>query len=92
MECKKNFNKQLGLFLKERRKNSGLTGRELSKLINISQQQISRYEAGATSLTVCQLHYYLNALDLSWFDFVLFVVENGCFDWERIFGNEFRKQ
>ncbi|MEX6285780.1 helix-turn-helix domain-containing protein [Providencia hangzhouensis] len=91
MECKKNFNKQLGLFLRKGRWNSGLTGRELGKLMNISQQQISRYEAGITSLTVCQLHHYLNVLNLSWFDFVLYVMESQSTDWGTLFNNELSK-
>ncbi|WP_272539006.1 helix-turn-helix domain-containing protein [Providencia sp. PROV197] len=50
-----------------------LTGKQLAKLMRVSQQQISRYETGKTPLTLDQLHQLLSLLDKSWVDLILFV-------------------
>lgn len=82
---KENFNKSVGSFLKNNRNLSGLSGQEVSKLMRLSQQQISRYENGQSSLTVYQLSMYLKVLDLTWLDFVFSVIENEKPDWDSIF-------
>ncbi|MGX4743123.1 helix-turn-helix domain-containing protein [Providencia rettgeri] len=56
----------VGLFLRMARKDKNLTGRELAKLMNISQQQISRYERGVNSLRLGLLEQYLIVLDKNW--------------------------
>ncbi|WP_265498989.1 helix-turn-helix domain-containing protein [Providencia rustigianii] len=43
-----------------------MTGKQLAKLMHVSQQQISRYETGRTSLTLEQLSQLLFFLDKSW--------------------------
>ncbi|MEQ5149856.1 helix-turn-helix domain-containing protein [Providencia stuartii] len=43
-----------------------LTGKELGQLMHVSQQQVSRYEAGVTNLTISQLNQYLMVLGISW--------------------------
>lgn len=85
---KEKFNKLVGVFLKNNRSSSGLSGQELSKLLRLSQQQISRYENGQSSLSVYQLSVYLKVLNLSWFDFVFSVIENENPNWESIFKSE----
>ncbi|HEI9803898.1 TPA: helix-turn-helix transcriptional regulator, partial [Proteus mirabilis] len=45
----------VGIFLRKARKEKNMTGKQLARLMNVSQQQISRYEIGATAITVDQL-------------------------------------
>lgn len=45
-----------------------MTGKQLARLMNVSQQQISRYEIGATAITVDQLANFLLILDKKWVD------------------------
>nr|WP_282553233.1 helix-turn-helix transcriptional regulator [Providencia rustigianii] len=42
-----------------------MSGRELADLIDLSQQQVSRYECGVCNLTIDTLIIILNALDVS---------------------------
>ncbi|EPL9570719.1 helix-turn-helix domain-containing protein [Providencia rettgeri] len=62
-----------GFFLRKSRREKNLTGKQLAKLMHVSQQQISRYETGKTPLTLDQLHQLLTFLDKSWVDLILFV-------------------
>ncbi|CAB5553962.1 helix-turn-helix domain-containing protein [Providencia hangzhouensis] len=41
--------------------------------MDVSQQQISRYETGKTSLTIDQLSHLLRLLDKNWVELILFV-------------------
>ncbi|MEQ4664221.1 helix-turn-helix transcriptional regulator [Providencia rettgeri] len=59
---------RVGYFLRMARKDKGLTGKDVAKLISVSQQQVSRYETGMTSLTLDQLEQYLIALDKTWIE------------------------
>lgn len=52
-----------GLFLRKARKEKKITGKQLAKLMGISQQQISRYENGITPLTLDLLNRFLLTLD-----------------------------
>ncbi|ENG7538049.1 helix-turn-helix transcriptional regulator, partial [Providencia stuartii] len=45
----------IGRMLKSYRRRTGLTGSELAKKINVSQQQISRYENGVNNITFDKL-------------------------------------
>lgn len=49
-----------------------ITGKDLGVMLNISQQQVSRYENGITKITVTMLNDILNILDVSWEEFVSF--------------------
>ncbi|MGF7483730.1 helix-turn-helix domain-containing protein [Providencia sp. SP181] len=52
-----------GRYLKRQRRNNCLSGKALAKLMNLSQQQISRYERGMTQFnldTLFQFFYVLN--------------------------------
>ncbi|MEQ5317523.1 helix-turn-helix transcriptional regulator [Providencia vermicola] len=62
-----------GFFLRKSRREKNLTGKQLAKLMRVSQQQISRYETGKTPLTLDQLHQLLSLLDKSWVDLILFI-------------------
>lgn len=60
-----------------------MTGKELGQLMHVSQQQVSRYEAGVTNLTISQLNQYLMVLGISWQDLIRNVIEE--YNWEFIF-------
>ncbi|MBQ0342056.1 helix-turn-helix transcriptional regulator [Providencia rettgeri] len=64
---------QIGMELSHLRKEKGLSGSDLAKKLKISQQQISRYETGKTSLTIDQLSHLLRLLDKNWVELILFV-------------------
>lgn len=59
--------------LKSYRRRTGLTGSELAKRINVSQQQISRYENGVNHITFDKLLLLLNALEMDRYDIVSFL-------------------
>nr|WP_282561712.1 helix-turn-helix transcriptional regulator [Providencia rettgeri] len=63
------FNRQVGVFLRGRRVALNLSGQQLGQILNLSQQQISRYERGTTSMTLYQLQVFMQALEFSWWDF-----------------------
>ena len=54
-----------GVVLKRIRKDNNLTGADLAKILNISQQQVSRYERGVTKITVDMLLSISIALNVS---------------------------
>lgn len=60
--------KDIGEFIKNARKNKSLTGTQLGGLLNVSQQQVSRYERGKTSLTIDSLSEILTVLEMDWSD------------------------
>lgn len=60
----KQLNEGVGAFIRQKRLALGLNGTELGRLLNISQQQISRYEHGTTSFTLHQLELFLCALSV----------------------------
>lgn len=57
--------KEVGFFLKRRRKSQGLTGSEVAEKLNISQQQISRYERGLSVLSPDVMLRYCAALGMT---------------------------
>ncbi|MGL4674043.1 MAG: helix-turn-helix domain-containing protein [Wohlfahrtiimonas sp.] len=63
----------VGIFLRRSRKEKNMTGKQLAKLMNVSQQQISRYEIGNTSITLDQLEQFLRILDKRWIDVIRFL-------------------
>ncbi|EMI5490525.1 helix-turn-helix transcriptional regulator [Providencia stuartii] len=75
--------KNWGFFLRENRLKVNLTGKELGRLMHVSQQQVSRYEVGVTNLTISQLNQYLMVLGISWQDLIRNVIEE--YNWEFIF-------
>ncbi|WP_272518383.1 MULTISPECIES: helix-turn-helix domain-containing protein [unclassified Providencia] len=64
---------RVGCFLRKARKDKNLSGKEIAKLINVSQQQVSRYETGITSLTLDQLDQYLFVLDKKWIELFKYI-------------------
>ncbi|MEI9697082.1 helix-turn-helix transcriptional regulator [Moellerella wisconsensis] len=67
---------RVGAFLRIARKEKKMTGKQLALLMNISQQQISRYEIGITSITLDQLEKLLIVLDKKWSDVIKFIEES----------------
>ena len=63
----------VGLFLKKIRQEKNLTGTQLAQLINVSQQQISRYETGASSLSLDQVNNILTVLDKRWVELIYYI-------------------
>ncbi|WJW82183.1 helix-turn-helix transcriptional regulator [Moellerella wisconsensis] len=59
----KNINKYVGRKIRLRRKELGFSGVQLSNIIGMSQQQISRYERGECSITLEGLFILAKALD-----------------------------
>ncbi|HCT9108645.1 TPA: helix-turn-helix transcriptional regulator [Proteus mirabilis] len=66
----------MGSFLKKARKNQSLTGHQLGKLMQISQQQISRYERGESGINIETLDVMLNILGKNWSEFFFSVMIN----------------
>lgn len=54
-----------GGLLRTIRCETGLSGHELAKSINISQQQVSRYERGVTNFQLDMLFRFFSALGMS---------------------------
>lgn len=70
----------IGKFIRHERKREGLSGEDLSVLIGISQQQISRYERGECKITVELMLAILNKLHISpgeFSEFITAVIEGG---------------
>lgn len=61
---KTSVTKYLASELKKYRKISGMSGSELACRLNISQQQVSRYERGINSLNMEMLFLYFRALEM----------------------------
>ncbi|ATN00354.1 helix-turn-helix transcriptional regulator [Proteus cibarius] len=66
---RKIFCHSIGYELSLLRQRNLMTGAELGKILNISQQQISRYERGINKIPVDLLFYILNIFDISIGDF-----------------------
>lgn len=59
------FSFYCGIVIKRIRKEKGLTGIELAKKLDISQQQMSRYERGINKLSIDMIFDILAVLDTS---------------------------
>lgn len=54
----------IGWSLKEKRKKLGVTGEEIAKKLNISQQQVSRYERGVNTINISMLIRFFEVLEM----------------------------
>lgn len=70
------FNNAVSLFLKTIRIKNGITESELAILLNVSQQQVSRYENGKTKLTIERVNQYLEIFGLNWDSFANEIIKN----------------
>lgn len=66
--------KIIGKYIKEARINKSLSGEQLGLLLDVSQQQISRYENAETSINIETLYVILQKLDKNWGDFYINVI------------------
>lgn len=71
---KHSLKKDVGNYIRSSRKDKFMTGRQLGKLLHISQQQISRYERGESSINIETLGKILSLLDKDWDDFFFSVL------------------
>ncbi|MEQ4692891.1 MULTISPECIES: helix-turn-helix domain-containing protein [Providencia] len=62
------INKKIGLYIRKIRKENSLSGCQLAMMLNVSQQQVSRYETGQTKLTFEIVDNILTILNKSWRD------------------------
>lgn len=51
------FNKKVGIMIKKLRIASGLSRKKLAKMMNISQNQIQKYENGSDNINIVRLNY-----------------------------------
>ncbi len=65
-----NLEQYVGTVISARRKGMGLSGKELGERVGLSQQQISRYERGETSITLSNLESLSLALGMSFRQFI----------------------
>lgn len=64
------INRVIGTYFRDERLKRGLSGEELGTVLNISQQQISRYELGKSKFTVEHIFNLLNAMHIPIDDFL----------------------
>ena len=64
--------REIGLIIKKRRKELGISQEELAETLNISYQQVQRYENGLNRLNVENIQTVANALKVPVTDFFTF--------------------
>ncbi|MBP6123613.1 MAG: helix-turn-helix transcriptional regulator [Providencia sp.] len=72
---KKNIYALLGNHLRKARVSKGLSGNELATIINLSQQQVSRYELGINKLSLEKLIEIVIFLDIDINDITNLIVK-----------------
>ena len=65
-----NLNGKIGEYLRMKRVSNSLSGKCIGTILGVSQQQISRYEAGTNNFTMIFLNKYLSALEINWQEFI----------------------
>ncbi|NIH21127.1 helix-turn-helix transcriptional regulator [Providencia heimbachae] len=75
MPDKKNIYALLGNHLRKARVSKGLSGNELATIINLSQQQVSRYELGINKLSLEKLIEIVIFLDIDINDITNLIVK-----------------
>lgn len=68
--------KNIGIYIRNARNDKSLSGKRLGELLNVSQQQISRYENAMTSINIETMNAILIILDKDWFDFLDYIMKN----------------
>ncbi|EJD6584824.1 helix-turn-helix transcriptional regulator [Providencia rettgeri] len=69
------FSSYSGKAIRKIRKDKGYTGKELASQLNLSQQQISRYERGENQLTIDVLFNVFIILDVSLPSFINYLFD-----------------
>ena len=57
--------KQIGLNLKQARKDKGMTQKQVAEILNMTQQQYSRFENGVFELNYYQIVFLCELYDIS---------------------------
>ncbi len=65
VDMKTIFTKAVGQEIYRIRRSQGMTGKALAQQLNVSQQQVSRYECGVCHITIDTLILMLSILDVS---------------------------
>ena len=68
-------NTLIGNYLKSKRIEYGMTGAQVGKLLQVSQQQVSRYENGINTISLDLVLLFLDKLDLSIESFFLYLLK-----------------
>ncbi|MCT6518543.1 MULTISPECIES: helix-turn-helix domain-containing protein [Enterobacterales] len=68
--------RNIGIYIRNARNDKSLSGKRLGELLNVSQQQISRYENAMTSINIETMNAILIILDKDWFDFLDYIMKN----------------
>ena len=76
---KRMFNGLVGEVIRKKRESLNIRGVEFARLLAVSQQQISRYELGETTISLYQLDRVLSLLSISWSSFISEIVQLGVF-------------
>lgn len=69
------INKIVGRYLKRKRIECDMTGTEISKLLHVSQQQVSRYERGLNNAPLGLVFLFIKKLDLDIEDFFIYLLK-----------------
>ncbi|WP_311749321.1 helix-turn-helix domain-containing protein [Proteus terrae] len=64
------------MYIRNARKSKSLSAKQLGTLLNVSQQQISRYENALNSINIETLNAILTILDKDWSDFLEHILKN----------------
>ncbi|EPL3047535.1 helix-turn-helix domain-containing protein [Morganella morganii] len=64
-ETKHNVSASVGRKIKKVRKSAGISGNDFAKKLGLTQQQISRYECGQTSMTIDTVFMVAHVLHVS---------------------------
>lgn len=70
-------------YLKKKRCECGLSGKELGQLLCISQQHVSRYERGETVIPLGIMIYFLQYFQFSLDDFFNYLLEGVYVSYEK---------
>ncbi len=68
--------RNIGVYIRNARKSKSLSAKQLGTLLNVSQQQISRYENALNSINIETLNAILTILDKDWSDFLEHILKN----------------
>ncbi len=66
--------RRFGLYIRYAREQKRLSGSELARRLNVSQQQVSRYENGESTVNLLMMNKIVHALGLSWDELIRQVI------------------
>lgn len=69
----KEINKKIGVFLKEIRKNTSIKKTDITKILSVSSQQLTKYENGVNRISASKLIMLMQELNI---DFNIFFSNN----------------